>query len=116
MTSTEKLIAIAKSRGWTDIDFYEDNAGPGFWSGYPPDTIGIDKFGEWDLKRAIHRKPLPDYLDDLNAIREVMEFHWVIRKEITRQLIDICQTPEDAIFASPQQLVDALLRALKYKL
>lgn len=38
-------VTIARLARWTEIDYYEDNAGPGIWSGCPPPEIGLDSCG-----------------------------------------------------------------------
>jgi hypothetical protein len=71
MNEQAQRIAIATACGWTGCNWYDgDNAGPGYWNGYPPTTIGVDENGEWEAKKAKHHKPLPDYLNDLNAMHE----------------------------------------------
>lgn len=67
LTPHQVNTLIAVECGWTDINFYEDNAGPGFWNGYPPVTIGAGKDNEWIAVKAEHHKPLPSYFTDLNA-------------------------------------------------
>jgi len=73
MTPEAQRIAIADFCGWTDVNFYEDNAGPGFWNGYPPVKLVMDKNGEWDISKACHHTTLPDYLNDLNACAKLCE-------------------------------------------
>jgi hypothetical protein len=74
MNLTDQNIAIAKFCGWTDINFYEDNAGPGYWNGYPPPTLAIDKSGEWDVSVPKYHKKLPNYVGSLDAMSEARKF------------------------------------------
>lgn len=70
MTKERIRIVMAEACGWNDINLYEDNHGPSFWSGYPPAIVGADKNNEWQSIKAEHHKPLPNYPDDLNAVHE----------------------------------------------
>jgi hypothetical protein len=72
MTPEKINQAIAEEMGWTKIGFYEDDAGPPFWHGIPPATIGL-KGGEWAAKIEEHSKHLPNYFADLNACREMRQ-------------------------------------------
>lgn len=65
MTPDEQRIAIAEACGWTKIHFYEDNAGPGFWSGDPPPKLNA----YWEVIDQRSDR-LPDYLNDLNAVHK----------------------------------------------
>lgn len=70
MSPEQQRIKIAEACGWTDCNWYEDNAGPGFWNGYPPTVIGVDKSGDWQAVKAQHHKPLPNYTASLDAMAE----------------------------------------------
>lgn len=61
LTDTQKhtiRIALAKWAGFTNVEFYEDNAGPGMWVGDPPKD------------RPLHlgrpNRHIPNYPADLN--------------------------------------------------
>lgn len=56
MTPDEINKAIAEHLGWSDVHFYEDDAGPPIHCGYPP---GIR-----------HYATIPNYSGDLNAMHE----------------------------------------------
>lgn len=48
---------LLEHAGWTKLHWYEDNAGPGFWSGFPPPD-----FKETCRKEHQHGAHLPDLL------------------------------------------------------
>jgi len=54
----------------------------------------------------------PDYFGSLDAIHEAVQANWQHEKAYIRQLIDICQTPEDAILATAEQRCEAFGKAL----
>lgn len=70
MTPDQINKSIAELLGWTDVNFYEDNAGPGYWNGYPPSKLGVNKNGEWVVVKESYHKHLPNYFGDLNACVE----------------------------------------------
>lgn len=57
--------------GYTDINFYEDNAGPGYWNAYPPMKVGLGPDGEWAAVKAKHHTTIPDYPNDRDACMAV---------------------------------------------
>ena len=61
MTSEQQTIKIAEACGWKNVHWYEDNAGPPILCGDPPPT---------HKKRHRYDTTVPDYLIDLNVMRE----------------------------------------------
>ena len=60
MTPEQQRIAIAEACGWTDIAWLRIHAGnEDYWSS--------KHVGDWEYTT---RGPLPDYLNDLNAMHE----------------------------------------------
>jgi exo-beta-1,3-glucanase (GH17 family) len=73
IVSDEEInVAIAEACGWKNIHFYEDNAGPGFWSGIP--QISEEDVFKMNLTRLEYLRKfgtkIPDYCNDLNAMHE----------------------------------------------
>jgi hypothetical protein len=66
MKPEDQRIAIAESQEWTIVDFYPGDAIP---NPVPPKTV------YWDPERKHKSYPsLPDYLNDLNAIRGAIDY------------------------------------------
>lgn len=66
LTYTQKQtirIALAKWAGFTNVEFYEDNAGPGMWVGDPPKDRPLH-LGRPD-------RHIPNYPASLEACREI---------------------------------------------
>lgn len=53
---------------------------------------------------------LPNYPESLDACAEFEKTNWAEHKAYLRNLIDLCQTPEDAITATPLQRCLAYLK------
>lgn len=72
MTSAGINSAIAEACGWKNVHWYEDNSGPGFWSGIPyiseEDVFKMDARKLDDLRK--YGTHIPDYCNDLNAMHE----------------------------------------------
>ena len=77
MTNEQINRAIAEQVGWTDVHFYEDDAGPPIHCGYPP---GIR-----------HYATIPRYSTDLNAMNEA-EKTLTDRDAYLRELQTVTQT------------------------
>ena len=111
-------VTLAKLCGWTDVNWYEDNSGPGFWNGYPPPTIGVDAKGEWEMKKEKHHKPLPRYCSDLNAVAEVerglTDEQWIAYTErhLKSQALDMPRRSCCLIGATARQRTIALIQTL----
>ena len=90
MNNAEIRIKIAESLSWKQTPFGEPiNGHPQTW------RILAD---------------LPNYPESLDACAEFEAANWDNHKIYLRNLIDICQTPEDAITATPLQRCLAYLR------
>jgi hypothetical protein len=107
-------ITIARLARWTEIEWYEDNAGPGFWSGRPPPEIGLDSKGEWTIKEQ-KRQHVPSFSTSYDALRSLEKD---LTSEEQRCMIDhLCKIvtrdagPMTAItkafFAAPEQRAEA---------
>lgn len=68
-------MAIAEACGWMKVHLYEDNQGPPILSGIPPiseaDALSMspERFRDWKL----YGKHVPDYLNSLDAMHEVVK-------------------------------------------
>ncbi len=102
MKAESQRIAIAEACGWTwKVDDEIEWNRPMYRFFYKDAEFCHDDFTR-----------LPDYLNDLNAAHEMEKAIWEHEKEYIRQLIEIRQTPEDAIFSTATQRAEALLRTL----
>lgn len=118
MSPEEQRIAIAGASGWTEIGWYEDNYGPGFWHGIPPTKLDAN----WQVVDQ-HSANLPDYLNDLNAMRSAevellnddrkWEDYQSMIRSVTlrdgRECGDLC---ERLILATASQRSEAFLKAI----
>ena len=70
MTNQEINEAVAKVDGWRDIHFYEDDAGPGFWSGVRSLTIEESFTLPLIVRESLTKygKKLPNYTSSYDAI------------------------------------------------
>lgn len=104
---------IAKSLGWTQIELYEDNAGPSFYSGLPPSKIGTDESNNWTILVSKNREHIPNYAYDLNACRAMLmslsadELHLM-----DRHLAEIPNVGYNFL-AKPSELCEAYLKTKK---
>lgn len=108
-------IKIAEACGWKNVHWYEDNAGPPILSGEPPPTY---------KKRHRYDSTVPDYLNDLNAIREAENIlSYEQRQKYWKELFLILTRSEGSVIfenkhifhlihASAAQRVEAFLRAI----
>lgn len=99
MSPEAQRIAIAEACGWHQVIGDEWKYGMYGWNN--PEGFNVpDSY-------------LPDYLNDLNAMHDVTRnLYGDQQKQFRRALIDICQTPEDAIDATAIQRAEAFLRTL----
>lgn len=97
--------------GWTKIGWYEDNAGPGFWHGIPPTKLNAN----WEVVDQ-DSKPLPDVLNDLNAVHlaelaltdeQYRLFHYELHRLRNNDCMPICKCHS----APSAHRVEAILRA-----
>jgi hypothetical protein len=100
MKPEEQRIAIAEACGWTEVD----------WNGVYQDWLGVPPNEERD------RHPIPDYLNDLNAMHEAVETlrgkdgpQWF---DFQRTLMIQCGSWMNCIQASAAQRAEAFLRTL----
>lgn len=70
LTISVKITRIAMATGWRDIGFYEDNAGPSFWHGEPPEEWWTTQPAHIKAARKDFGVQLPNYFGDLNAMQE----------------------------------------------
>ncbi len=100
LTQEEKRVKIAQALGWSAM---KDTTG--FWR-----AVQNDKWHHklWVSEENIWSAGIPDYFGDLNAMREAEKAIWAKEKEYIRNLLDMTQTPEDAIFATAEQRAEAL--------
>jgi hypothetical protein len=68
MNASAQRIAIAKHLDWTEVHWYEDNAGPPILSGKPPFDVGMDDKGEWTAERPKYRVTVPEFLESRDAM------------------------------------------------
>lgn len=101
MNDLEQEIAIAKICGWTHTKTVH-NPGPSAYGRHPIHTAGVD----WDL-------PLPDYLNDLNAMHEAEKvLTSEMEKEYSFQIEAVCCPREYGWHATAAQRAEAFLKTL----
>ncbi len=69
MTPTQINEAIAKAAGWTNVHWYEDNAGPGMLCGQPPTKLNAN----WEVVDQ-HDKQIHDFQGSLDAINQAERY------------------------------------------
>jgi len=107
MNAKKQRIAIAKHCEWTDIRPVLDD---------DPDEFGIDLVGKRNGGRDY--VPLPDYLNDLNAMHEAEgewfheTHHWTCYREQLIKTRGEGFHPEGCIGATAAQRAEAFLRTI----
>lgn len=73
MKPEKQRIAIAEACGWSDVGFYEDNYGLGFWSGIRSLSDKEKRMLPKHKQESITKYgvEIPNYLNDLNAMHLV---------------------------------------------
>lgn len=110
MTPEQQQAAIAKACGWKGIS-------PKYLTGYAPwRPTPYSERVMGDLE-SIPLDPLPDYLNDLNAMNEaekqMLEKHPDLRKVYRRILIEVCDDGSYYYWqATATQRAEAFLRTL----
>lgn len=94
LTDEEVRIKVAEAMGWNKI-----------YKGPEPDNRWMSPCGRY---RALEE--IPNYPKSLDACAEFEGSNWQNHKAYIRNLIDICQTPEDAITATARQRCLAYLK------
>lgn len=115
LTDAELNAKVATICGWTEIGWYEDNAGPGFWHGIAPYKLGVDPKGEWEVQRENHSRHLLDYCNSLDA---AAEFEKTLSKDVLRYLAYAKLLTEtlgayDAILAAARQRAIAFVTVME---
>lgn len=105
MNQDQKNRRLAELLGWKNVHLYEDDAGPPILSGDPPPTY---------KKRHQYDTSVPDYTHDLNAVHAVemnltIEQRPIFRGHLAGEFI----LRSEAVHATAEQRVDALIKALE---
>ena len=106
--------ACAELCGWTGIHLYEDDAGPSFWSGEPPEDYWKTQPPHLKAMRKGYGTTLPRFTESLDAAQ--MAFRALAKEQQLGAAFQLCGLSTKhggliAMSATPTQWCESILRA-----